>query len=144
MKRINLNGPHRSLYYWYVLCKQEQVISRRKKWNGGVMVRGAFNENCINKLVVLKVNQNAKKYVQIFGGYSLPFAKRITSNHWIFQQKNVVIHTSKASRDQFYAKKKLDMDRPACILDLNPIKNLWAFYQGASMPKQGSSILQKS
>lgn len=75
-KEIDLGVLDGIVFYSHDLRREERVLLKRQNGGGGVLVWGAFTENYVGELVILRGNQVSKKYVLTLSHYLVPFAAK--------------------------------------------------------------------
>ncbi|KHJ78485.1 hypothetical protein OESDEN_21894 [Oesophagostomum dentatum] len=124
-KKLNLDGPGGSKFYWRDLRRSPVQFSRRNFGGDSVMVWGAFSNECALILAFVSNRMNSEKYQNVLESHLLPFLGERRIEAFVFQQDNATIHVSSATKSWLWRDNINTLDWPACSPDLNPIENLW-------------------
>lgn len=89
------------------------------------MLWGVFCEKGLSKLAIIVVNQNAAICTDTPHDYLLPFARRVYSTKWIFQQDTASIHTASVAKNWFKENNIDVMQWPSRSADPNRTENIW-------------------
>ncbi len=91
---------------------------------GGVMVWGGITGGRKTRLIAIRGNMNAARYInEILTAEVIPFLQR--NGPGTFQQDNARPHTAVATRNHLAASNVNVLPRPAVSPDLNPIEHIW-------------------
>lgn len=124
-KKFNLDGPDGYRFYWHDLRKDPVFFSKRHSGGGSVMVWAGFGRHGKTNISILHGKCKSIDYIKQLESNLLTCASNIGGIHWVFQQDNAPIHTSKETKTWFFNKNIKVLDWPALSPDLNPMENLW-------------------
>lgn len=90
-KKINLDGPDGSAYYFHDLRKEERFLTRRQMGGGSVMIWACIGHEEKGPIQFLPRRTDSNVYLSLLEQVSGQFDS-LTGGRVIFQQDNAPIH----------------------------------------------------
>ena len=125
-KKLNLDGPDGFKFYWHDLWEEPKIFSKRQFGDGSVMIWAGVSSNGCWDIAFISTRENFKNFIQTLERSMVPQFYKFCELNGVFQQDNVVIHSSKLTKTWFSEKRINLMAWPSRTPDLNLIKNIRA------------------
>ena len=102
--QFNLDEPEGLYDYWHDLRTSPDVLSKRQRDGGSVMVWGGIFNSGIIRVVEVVISMNLREYVRNLERGLPPIVGSIVGEIWFLLQDNASVHSSKHTENGYRSK----------------------------------------